>query len=112
MYGEEVPGKPDPEMPEMMTARVMSVYKKVYDLVKKLMAFIEHLVLQLHSMINRKSQFFKPIFRSLDFGSVLDLLGRALRAIYIIDSIVENNGNIQAHWDAYKKLIKLARNEP
>jgi len=81
-----------------MTARVMGVYKKIYDLVKKIMAYIENLVMQLHSMINRKCQFFKPIFRSLDFSSVFNLLGRALRAVYVIDCIVQNNGNIQAHW--------------
>lgn len=37
-------------------------------------------------------------------------MGRALRAIYVIDCIVANNGYIVAHWDAYKKMIKLAKN--
>ena len=61
-------------------------------------------------MINKKSNFWKPLFRNVDFSSIFDLIGKALRAVYVIDSIVANNGSIGSHWDAYKKLIKLARN--
>lgn len=74
------------------------------------MAYIENLILQLHCMINKKSGYYKQLFRGLDYSSVFDLIGKALCAVYIIDSIVQNNGNISAHWDAYKKLIKLAKN--
>lgn len=112
MYGEEAAAKPQPEPPEIMTGRVMGLYKKFYELVKKIMAYIENLILQLHSMINRKSGYYKTLFRGLDFSAVFDLIGRALCAVYIIDSIVQNNTNILAHWEAYKKLIKLAKNEP
>ena len=93
-----------------MTARIMSVYKKVYDLVRKLMAYIENIVLQLHSMVNKKCTQFKQLFKYADLSSFFDLLGRALRAVYVIDCIVANNGYIGAHWDAYKKLIRLAKN--
>lgn len=112
MYGEEASAKTQSESPEIMTARVMGIYKKFYELVKKIMAFIENLILQLHSMINKKSGYYKQLFKGLDFAPVFDLIGKALSAVYIIDSIVQNNGNILAHWDAYKKLIKLAKNEP
>jgi hypothetical protein len=112
MYGEEAPNKTANEYPESMTARVMGVYKKVYELVRKLMAYIEHLVLQLHSMINRKNAQFKLLFRYVNYGTMIDLIGRALRAVYVIDCIVTNNGVIGIHWDAYRKMIKLARNEP
>lgn len=95
-----------------MTARIMGVYKKAYELVKKLMAYIEHIVLQLHSMVNKKCNYWKPLFRYVDFSLVFDMLGRMLRAIYVIDCIVANNGTIDAHWEAYKKLIKLSKNEP
>ncbi len=76
------------------------------------MAYIENLILQLHSMVNKKSGYYKQLFKGLDFSAVFDLIGRALCAVYIIDCIVQNNGNILAHWEAYKKLIKLAKNEP
>jgi hypothetical protein len=79
----------------MMTAKILTVYKKVYDLVKKLMAYIENLVLQLHSIINKKSAYFKTHFKSMNFDSVIDLIGKALRAIYVIDCIVQNNINIE-----------------
>lgn len=112
MYGEEASSKTEAESPEAMTARTMGVYKKVYELVRKLMAFIENMVLQLHSMINKKCPQWKALFRYADFTTFFDLIGRALRAVYVIDCIVTNNGFIGAHWDAYKKLVRLAKNEP
>lgn len=76
------------------------------------MAYVENLVLQLHSMVNKKCPYFKTFFKYSDLSSVLDLIGRALRAVYVIDSIVNNNGAIREHWQAYKRMIKLAKNEP
>ena len=93
-----------------MTARIMGVYKKIYELVRKLMAYIENIVVQLHCMINRKCGVWKQLFRYADFGTFIDLIGRALRAVYVIDCIVSNNGFITAHWEAYKKMIRLAKN--
>jgi hypothetical protein len=77
-----------------MTAKMLVVYKKVYDLVKKIMAYIENLILQLHSIINRKSTLYKSHFRSVNYAPIIDLIGKALRSIYVIDCIVQNNGNI------------------
>lgn len=77
-----------------MTAKMLVVYKKVYDLVKKIMAYIENLILQLHSIINKKSTLYKSHFRNVNYTPIIDLIGKALRSIYVIDCIVQNNGNI------------------
>jgi hypothetical protein len=71
-----------------MTARIFPIYRKVLDLVKKLMSYIENLVLQLHSIINKKQANYKPLFKGINFDFVINILGRALRGIYIIDVIV------------------------
>ena len=68
--------------------------------------------MQLHSIINKKSVLFKTHFKGLNYDYVFDLIGKALRSIYIIDCIVQNNVNIEDHWEKFKKLIKLAKNEP
>lgn len=99
-------------MPEVMTARVLGIYRKIYDLVRKLMAYIENIVLQLHSMINKKTPNYKALTKGADYGFAMDLLGHALRAIFVIDCIVDNNQLIKDHWEQYKKLVKLAKNEP
>lgn len=78
-----------------MTARIFPAYRKIFDLVKKLMSYIENLVVQMHSIINRKQPNFKTFFKGMNFDFVVHILGRALRAIYIIDSIVQNNVNIE-----------------
>lgn len=100
MYGEEPEENTNyiKQLPEAMTARIMLQYKKVYDLVRKLMAYIENLIMQLHCMINKETPAYKTLFKKADFSPVIDLLGRALRAIYVIDCIVDNNSNIIEHW--------------
>lgn len=95
MYGEQSPTKPEPEAPEVMTARIFPAYRKVFDLVRKLMSYVENIVVQLHSIINRKQPNFKTFFKSINFDFVINILGRALRAIYVIDAIVMNNSSIE-----------------
>jgi hypothetical protein len=77
-----------------MTARMFPAYRKIFDLVRKLMTYSENLVAQLHSIINRKQPNFKTFFKGINFDFVINILGRALRSIYIIDTIVMNNPNI------------------
>ena len=74
------------------------------------MAYIEYIILQLHSTINKKSNYYKPLFKGLDYSAIIDLLGKTLRSVYVIDCIVQNNVSIANHWEAYKKLVKLAKN--
>ena len=82
------------ESPEIMTAKMLAVYRKIYDLVKKIMAYIENLILQLHSIINKKCAVFKTHFKTVNYDPILDLIGKALRSIYVIDCIVQNNALI------------------
>lgn len=78
-----------------MTAKIFPAYRKIFDLVRKLMSYIENLVVQLHSIINRKQPNFKSFFKGINFDFVINILGRALRGIYVIDAIVMNNPNIE-----------------
>lgn len=59
------------------------------------MSYIENLVVQLHSIINKKQPLFKTYFKGINFDFAVNILGRALRAIYIIDSIVINNPSLE-----------------
>ena len=46
------------------------------------------MVQQLHCMINKKCTVWKQLFRHADMTSFIDLIGKALRAVYVIDCIV------------------------
>jgi hypothetical protein len=98
MYGEHSTKESSIEYGEIMTARVFSLYKKIFYLVGKLLSYIENIVVQLHSIINKKQKFWKTHFKGLNMEFPLNLLGRALRTIYVIDCIVMNNPNIEEHW--------------
>lgn len=74
-----------------MIARFFPILKMIFDLVRKLMSYVENLVIQLHSIVNRKQPYFKLLFKGMNFDFVVSSLGRALRSIYIIDAIIMNN---------------------
>lgn len=78
-----------------MTAKIFPAYRKIFDLVRKLMSYVENLVVQMHSIVNRKQPNFKSFFKGMNFDFVVNTLGRALRAIYVIDAIVMNNPSIE-----------------
>lgn len=40
MYGDQSTEKPEPEAPEIMTAKMFPAYRKIFDLVRKLMSYI------------------------------------------------------------------------
>lgn len=99
MYGEQSQSKAEKESPEVMTARMFPAYRKIFDLVRKLMSYVENLVVQLHSILNRKQPNFKSFFKGINFDFVVNILGRALRSIYTIDAIVMNNACIEKDWE-------------
>ncbi len=99
MYGEQSQTKAERESPEIMTARMFPAYRKIFDLVRKLMSYVENLVVQLHSILNRKQPNFKSFFKGINFDFVINILGRALRSIYTIDAIVMNNPCIEKDWE-------------
>lgn len=49
-------------------------------------------------MINKKQTLYKTHFKGLNLDFALNIIGRALRAIYVIDCIVMNNPLIEEHW--------------
>jgi hypothetical protein len=56
------------------------------------MSYVEHCILQLHCIMNKKDANFKTLFRNnLAMHLPVKLIGRALRIIYVIDCIVNNN---------------------
>lgn len=113
MYGERADNVELTEgEAELQTARMMSVYKQIYDLIRKLMSYVEHTIVQVHCIFNRKEPLFKQLFKSLNLYMPLEIIGKALRLIHLIDTIVNTNNCILEHWNLYKKLVVMARSEP
>ena len=67
---------------------MLSVYKQIYDLVRKLMSYVEHTIVQVHCMFNRKEAQYKQLFKNMNLYMPLDIIGKALRLIYLVDCIV------------------------
>lgn len=56
------------------------------------MSYVEHSILQLHCIMNKKDPHFKTLFKSnLSMQLLVKLIGRALKLIYVIDCLVNNN---------------------
>ena len=98
---------------ELQIGRSLGLFRKLYNLVRKLMSYVEHCILQLHCMINKKESNYKVLFRTnLAMHLPVKLIGRALRLIYIIDCLVNNNEYLLEHWRMFKTLIKVMKSEP
>jgi hypothetical protein len=42
----------------------------------------------------------------------IEIIGRSLRLIYLLDRAVTSNPYILEHWNLYKKLVRMVKSEP
>lgn len=90
---------------------MITTFKKVYDIIRKIMSYVEHTMVQLHCIFNKKEQLYK-VFKNIGLWMPVWIMGKALRMIYLIDCVVNNNPYLLDHWNQYKKLVKAVRTEP
>lgn len=77
---------------ELQIGRSLGLFKQIYNLIRKLMSYVEHSILQLHCIMNKKDPNYKPLFRTnASMHLLVKLIGRALKLIYVIDCLVKNN---------------------
>lgn len=86
MYGERAPNVELAEgEAELQTGRMMAVYKRLYDSIRKLMTYVEHTIVQTHCIFNKKEPQYKLLFRNVSPHMPIEIIGRSLRLIYLID---------------------------
>ncbi|CAD8128339.1 unnamed protein product [Paramecium sonneborni] len=96
---------------EIMICRMLGQFKQIYDIIKKLINYITHLVNQLNLLYNKKDPISK-IMKIFNLNFPLDTIGRALQLIYVLDNVVEQNDYLQEHWNFCKRMIKIVKPDP
>ena len=77
---------------ELQIGRSLGLFKQIYNLIRKLMSYVEHCILQLHCIMNKKEANFKLLFKNnASMHLLVKLIGRALKLIYVIDCLVNSN---------------------
>ena len=74
---------------EIMIAKMLGMFKSIYDIMKKIINYVTHLVNQLNLLYNKNNPIFKQTFKQFNLFFPLDTIGRALSMIYVLDQVVE-----------------------
>ena len=87
---------------------MLQVYKNLYENVRKLIGFIQHIVNELNLIYQKKDSIYKI---TKDYKPIVEMgiLGKALGTIYILDNILANNERIQKDWALYQRMIKIIK---
>lgn len=70
---------------EIMISRMLGQFKNIYDIIKKLINYITHLINQMNLIYNKKDPIYKATFKQFNIYYPLDTIGRALSMIYVLD---------------------------
>lgn len=68
--------------------------------------------MQTHCIFNKKEPQYKLLFKNVSPYMPIEIIGRSLRLIYLLDRAVTSNPYILEHWNLYKKLVRMVKSEP
>ena len=74
-------------------SRMLSVYRELYELVKKIVALTKNILYQMNGLFQAKSTLYKQCFKPLIYNEIFNNLGRILSTLYIVDLIITENSN-------------------
>jgi len=97
---------------ELQISRMFGVFKEAYELIKRLVILIHNLINQLHWTHNKLDPLYKKFFKENPLTSVLDTLGKGVSIVLTMDALIKENEDMTAHWNLYKKMLKIIKSDP
>jgi WASH complex subunit 7, N-terminal len=73
---------------EVMTSRMLYLYRNVYEVLYRLSFIVVNILHQLSIIFDKNDPTYKEIFKHVQFNFILDILGRALSLFYKVDCVV------------------------
>jgi len=89
-----------PEIPEILTGRMLPIYQELFEIVEKLSTILINVVNQIHcltdktSKINSERVFSRNLLKKCGFIQPFEVLGNTLLAILTLDTLIRENVNI------------------
>jgi len=97
---------------EIQIARMLPVFRDIFELMKKTSFIILNIVNQLHSLYFSKEKYYKNTFKYFQLFSPIETLGKACGLIYTIDLVLKENPAIKEDFNRYKTMIRTMNRDP
>lgn len=72
---------------------MLSVYRDLYETVKRIVALTKNILYQMNGLFNAKSKLYLSSFKKLIYTEIFNNLGSILTTLYIVDLIITENNN-------------------
>lgn len=92
-------------------SRMLSVYRDLYETVKKIVALTKNILYQMNGLFNSKSKMYSNSFKKLIYTEIFNNLGSILTTLYIVDLIINENTNFQEYWKQYNRMFLITKND-
>lgn len=72
-------------------SRMLSVYRDLFETIKKIVALTRNIIYQMNGLFNSKSKFYTGFFKKTIYDEIFGNLGSILTTLYIVDLIIIEN---------------------
>ena len=98
---------------EQMIGNFLSTVGSTYECVSYAKALVANLVNQLNAVFNKRQprgkDLYSSLFRKAELFPLFDSLGLMLGGLLMVDTAIADNTNIAPHWEIYKRLVQMAK---
>lgn len=98
---------------EIQMSRMLSVYRDLFETIKKIVALTKNIVYQMNGLFKAKTKVLTELLKKNNvYFEIFDNLGSLLASLYTIDIIIMDNSNFKSYWEQYNKMFLIAKNNP
>ena len=98
---------------EIQMSRMLSVYRDLFETIKKIVALTKNIVYQMNGLFKAKTKVMTELLKKNNiYFEIFDNLGSLLASLYTIDIIIMDNSNFKSYWEQYNKMFLIAKNNP
>jgi WASH complex subunit 7 len=116
-YGEGIVMETLPEgEAEVMIGQFCTILNDIFECLTYTNCLAINVITQLNSIYNKKQpkkcDLYKTFFKNIHLGPVFEALSSMLGGLAVLDAVVNDNENLRSHWEVFKRLMQIAKNDP
>ena len=88
------------------------MFKDLLESVRTCMSLVEHYLLQLHLLINKKDLTWKSLVGKNSIKPALTIIGRLLNQLCFVDQAFQLNQSLKKGWNSFKSILNVSKADP
>eukprot|EP01006_Ploeotia_vitrea_P049070 TRINITY_DN67306_c3_g4_i3.p1 TRINITY_DN67306_c3_g4~~TRINITY_DN67306_c3_g4_i3.p1 ORF type:complete len:1284 (+),score=789.38 TRINITY_DN67306_c3_g4_i3:263-4114(+) len=100
------------DSPEVQMGKFLPFLQDLCNLVNRAYDVTRNLINQIACLYHQLQNLHSATFKNVHLECVYESLGKLLRVLLTLDTIIADNANIQRAWSLYKRMIKYVRSNP